>query len=131
MGAGERLKSRKRTEQLFREGKPIYVFPFRVHYKLEKNTAMAAPSLQCGFGVSARNFRRAVDRNRVKRLVKEAYRQQKNDIKERLTSNQLQLVLFFIYTGKELPQAGLVQDKIAVILKKLNTIVDETIASDT
>ena len=75
--------------------------------------------LQAGFGAGARHFKKAVDRNRIKRLSREAYRLQKNPLLQRLEEKRLSLAVFFIYTGKELPDYGTVTDKIGVALQKL------------
>jgi ribonuclease P protein component len=75
--------------------------------------------LQAGFGAGARHFKKAVDRNRIKRLSREAYRLQKNPLLQRLEEKRLSLAVFFIYTGKELPDYGTVSDKIGVALQKL------------
>ncbi|MBL0182209.1 MAG: ribonuclease P protein component [Chitinophagaceae bacterium] len=74
-GKTEKLKSRKTIEQLFAEGKSFSNFPFRVIWKF---TQTADAALQAGFTVSSKNFKNAVDRNRIKRLMREAYRLQKN-----------------------------------------------------
>jgi ribonuclease P protein component len=132
LGKNERLKSRKLIEQLFSEGQRFAVFPFRVFYLFtKKNTAITRNQLQCGAGVSSKNFKKAVDRNRIKRLTREAYRLQKKDLLARVNDNKLELVLFFIYTGKELPGFAIVKEKVAVILNKLIMIVDETTIANT
>jgi len=76
-------------------------------------------ALQAGFGAGARHFKKAVDRNRIKRLSREAYRLQKNPLLQRLEEKRLAMAVFFIYTGKELPDYGTVTDKIGVALQKL------------
>ena len=118
LGRNQRLKSRKQIEQLFRKGKSMHVFPFRVHYALQPLTEGREP-LQAGFGAARRNFRRAVDRNRIKRLIREAYRLRKEPLHLLLQERQMALTLFFIYTGKELPDHKLVSGKIAVALEKI------------
>lgn len=126
LGKNERLKSRKLIEQLFSDGKKFVVNPFRIYYILGE---FANSPLQFGAGVSGKNFKRAVDRNRIKRLIKEAYRLQKLSLQEKLKEKNLQLNIFFIYTGKELPDFNLTKEKVAVALKKLLIIIDENISS--
>ena len=123
LGKEERLKSRKQTELLFSEGKKFTINPFRIHYSLDK---AEKSSLQFGAGVSKRNFKKAVDRNRIKRVIREAYRLQKKIVKEKLDEENYQLVLFLIYTGKELPDYNDVYEKTGKILDKLCTIIVET-----
>ena len=81
--------------------------------------------------MSGKNFKRAVDRNRVKRLTREAYRLQKKQLQEATIEKKLQLNIFFIYTGKELPAFNIVREKVNVILNKLTKIVNENNSSDT
>jgi ribonuclease P protein component len=113
----ERLKRRKIIEQLFSEGRSVAAFPIRMQYKTYDN--VLSNPLQAGFSVSSRNFKRAVDRNRIKRLMREAYRLQKLTLQEALQTKQQQLALFFIYTGKELPDYATVSERIGIILNKL------------
>ena len=116
----ERLKRRKIIDQLFSEGRAVTAFPIRVQYKMIDHLGVP---LQAGFSVSSRNFKKAVDRNRIKRLMREAYRLQKNPLHESLQTKQQQLALFLIYTGKELPEYALVYEKVQVVLKKLLQMV--------
>ena len=122
LGKNERLKRRKVIEQLFSEGKSIAAFPVRVQYAFNKNLS---GNLQAGFTANSRHFKRAADRNRIKRILREAWRVQKNPLHDTLKEKQLQLAVFIIYTGKELPSWQQVSEKIAVILKKLTSIVHE------
>ena len=116
----ERLKSMKIIQQLFKEGKSFSVFPFRVIYLHNQNLIY---SLQAGFSVSARNFKKAVDRNRIKRLMRETYRLQKNNLQMEADDNHQKLAVFFLYTGKELPEYQLVFEKIGNAILKLRKIV--------
>ena len=81
--------------------------------------------IQFGTGVSTKNFKRAVDRNRIKRLVREAYRLQKSDLQKKLIEKQAKMNVFIIYTGKELPEYKDVYNKVKLILNKLDKTVDE------
>ena len=123
LGKKERLKSRKQTELLFSEGKKFAIASLRIYYLFTKDQSS---SLQFGAGVSKKNFKKAVDRNRIKRLIREAYRLQKNMLQEKLLEQNSRLNIFFIYTGKELPQYKEVYDKAGKVLSKLCTIISET-----
>ncbi|HEU5168649.1 MAG TPA: ribonuclease P protein component [Chitinophagaceae bacterium] len=128
LGKEERLKSRKQIEKLFAEGKSFAVIPFRIYFLVHGLWTMNH-GLQFGVGVSAKNFKRAVDRNRIKRLTREAWRLQKNELSEKVKTTQKQLNVFLIYTGKELPDFTTVRDKVTVVLKKLADKIDENISS--
>ncbi|MEO6720134.1 MAG: ribonuclease P protein component [Ferruginibacter sp.] len=123
----ERLKSRKTIELLFKSGKSFSIYPFRIVYQfaslqpLEKGT-----ELQAGFTVSTKYFKKAVDRNRVRRLMKEAYRLQKNQLQEMLSINESSLSVFFIYTAKELPAYQFVFEKTLLALERLIKLTGET-----
>jgi ribonuclease P protein component len=116
----EKLKSRKRIEWVFKEGRSLSVFPFKVFYLLAPPPSLPTPALlQAGFGAGSRHFKRAVDRNRIKRLSREAYRLQKQPLVDALAEKERSMALFIIYTGKELPDQGTVTAKIGVLLQKL------------
>ena len=59
--------------------------------------------IQFTVSVSKRCFKRAVDRNRVKRLIRENYRLQKNPLIEKITAQDRNFAWMLLYTGKELP----------------------------
>ncbi len=136
----EKLKSRKRIERVFKAGRSFSVFPFKVFYLVGPGgTAVPAKAgaqapggqpgvhpvpakagvVQAGFGAGARNFKKAVDRNRIKRLSREAYRLQKQPLIDRMREKGLSMAVFFIYTGKELPDYQTISGKIGVVLQKL------------
>lgn len=122
LGKQERLKSRKLIDQLFKEGKFFSVFPIRVVWQYRQSTSGI---LQAGFTVSTKHFKKAVHRNRIKRLMKEAYRLQKNDLQNDVDAVNKQLVIFLMYVGKDIPGYPLITEKINSILKRLQKIVHE------
>lgn len=109
----EHLKSAKQIDLLFRSGKSFSVFPLRVFYRWE-----GFDPTRVGVSAPKRHFKRAVDRNRIKRLLREGYRLQK----ELLAEVPPGLHVFIVYTGKELPTQVEIMDKIAVILTKLRDL---------
>ena len=127
LGKDERLKRRKTIEELFNSGEAFSLYPLRVFFILEKQTngKQAASnsknsSLQFGVGVSKKNFKKAVDRNRIKRLIREAYRLQKKTIALALDEKKERcLKLFFVYTGNELPEHTLINQKVGEALDRL------------
>jgi ribonuclease P protein component len=115
LGKEERLRSRKQIDSLFESGKKITVFPFRLIFQRVGDGF----DLKAGFTVSSRNFPRAVDRNRIKRLTRESYRLQKLPLRELLLKNKQGVHLFFIYTGRNIPDSVQVNKSILLLLEKL------------
>jgi len=93
----EKLKSRKLIETLFAEGKNVKSFPLLLVYLPLEHESDAL--FQVGFSVSKRKFKHAVDRNRVKRLMREAYRLNKNNLLEKHTKKH---ILMFIYISNNI-----------------------------
>ena len=112
------MKSRKQIELLFKEGKTFSASPLRVYYSVHPLPVAHCPLL-FGVAVGTRNFKKAVDRNRIKRLIREAWRLQKNELQQKLKQENKQLHVFFIFTGKEVPDYKLIAEKTGVALQKL------------
>ncbi|MFN2440454.1 MAG: ribonuclease P protein component [Chitinophagaceae bacterium] len=126
LNKSERIKKRKAIEYLFNEGMVFNVSPLRIFYFFQKeNHAEALEEskentfLKVGVSVSKRHFKKAVDRNRIKRLMREANRLQKLPLQNMLKDKGYSLQVFFIYTGKELPDYLLIKEKIAKALLQL------------
>ncbi len=121
LGKSERLKSRKQIDQIFETGKKITLFPFRLLYRVEQGTG----NIRAGFTVSSKNFPRAVDRNRIKRLIREAYRLQKKELETVVLTNDYSLHLFFIYTGREIVGYKEISEPLKKLLDKLMKVLYE------
>jgi ribonuclease P protein component len=119
LGKNERLKSRKAIEQLFKDGKRFTLPPYRVFYANTDNKG-----LLLGAGVSSKNFKKAVDRNRIKRLTREAWRLQKNILGEAIVQQGSGLHVFFIYTGREIPEYQEVFESAGKIIQKLMKLIE-------
>lgn len=118
----ERLKSRKLIDQSFAGGKGFSFYPIKVIY-LFTDLKQDVP-LQATVSVSSRNFKKAVDRNRIKRQLREVYRLQKAELIQNAGRAGLQLALFFIYTGKELPLYDDLFKKMNKALGRMNELVN-------
>jgi len=118
----EKLKSRKLIQQLFSEGKSVTVSPVKCFYLL--HPAGLNECIQTGVGVSSRNFKKAVHRNRIKRLLREAYRLNNHSLHQALLQKQKQVAVFILYTGKEMPTFQSLQKTVQAALEKLQKVVD-------
>ena len=116
----EKLKSVKLIGEIFKTGKSFSHFPFRIIYIYP---AASKSYLQAAVSVSSKNFKKAVDRNRIKRLMREAYRLQKNPLQKNLEHYQKYVAVFIIYTGNELPTYEIVFNKMGGLLARLEKIV--------
>ncbi|MEN8775954.1 MAG: ribonuclease P protein component [Polaribacter sp.] len=118
LGKQERLKRRKLIEKLYSEGKSVKSFPLRMMYLQTQHTS----DFPCQVGVSVpkRNFKLAVSRNRIKRLLRESYRLQKEIVYNNLEEPY---VFMISYIGKEEP----VYEEVFLKMQKLlNLFVEKT-----
>ncbi|PZX62806.1 ribonuclease P protein component [Hydrotalea sandarakina] len=121
----EKLKSRKQIEALFAGGQQLYAYPIKIFYNLTNNIAEQTHLLQAGVAVSSRYFKKAVHRNYIKRLLREAYRLNKVELKTAVYQKQVKLNLFIIYVGKEMPEKDKLPHVVKKLLLQLNRKVDE------
>ena len=119
----EKLKSRKALEGLFARGKSFSIFPIKVFYTIEDNPKN---QVHAGVGVSSRIFKKANDRNRVKRLLREVYRTQKHPLYAAMNQKTGSLDVFFLYIGKELPEFTALKETMEKVLEKLVRKINET-----
>jgi len=113
----EKLKSQKTIEQLFLEGKSVSAYPLRLVYLKHGD------SRKVGVSVSKRNFKRAVDRIRIKRLLREAYRLNKTMLINNEVNGYALMVLYF---SKDMPDFKLVNTKMKAILTIFTDIISKS-----
>ena len=125
----DKLKSRKQTQHLFSTGQAINVFPIRLIYTVEPISTNAdnlslTSVLQAGVGAPSRTFRKAVQRNRVKRLLREAYRLEKPNFISQASLENKRVNLFFLYTDAlvltQVEIQGKLKEALSILVTKLN-----------
>lgn len=115
----EKLKSKKRITQLFEEGKTLKAFPLKLIYLEVKE--QDSP-IQAGVAVPKKNFKSAVKRNRIKRLLREAYRLNKAPV---FNNTQGNFAFLFLYLGREMPSFEQIEPKIKLLLNNFNVQIHE------
>jgi ribonuclease P protein component len=113
-----RLKSDKKISELFEMGKSLTSPHVRLTYLIE--TSEKQVTIKAGFAVPRRNFKRAVDRNLLKRRMREAYRLNKNILESVLSPAQITISLMFIYQADKVEDYLKISDSIISLLKKLS-----------
>ncbi len=122
----EKLKSKKAIEHLFKKGKSVNAFPIRVIYTLKPKHENIP--LNAGMTVSKKNIKLAVNRNLIKRRIREAYRLNNKELKSHLKNQNAELNIMFIYSSKKILPYALIEAKIKVLLTRLievNEVVSE------
>lgn len=114
----ERLKSRTQIEQLFASGSSIKKYPLLLVWK--ESSHATGNVLQTGFTVSKRNFKHAVDRNRIKRQMFEVFRCHKHTLTSQLQTLNKHVDIMWIYTGRELPDFTELESKILFLLDRFS-----------
>ena len=110
----EKLKKSKLITQLFTEGKSLTVFPIKLIYlQVEHNSPY---KIQAGVSASKRNFKKAVDRNKIKRLLREVYRKNKYLIYQ--SENTKKHIFMFIYLGENELDYKTLDEKMVELIHK-------------
>ena len=111
----ERLSSRKIITALFERGRIIVLPPFRLSW-MQAELPSTFP-VQVAFSVPVKNFRQAVDRNRIKRQMKEVYRKNKSSVYALLGSRK-QCAMMIVFIGKVKPSFEEIESKLKLILNR-------------
>ncbi len=117
----EKLCGQVAVEKLFADGKATIKYPLRLIYTTSERKA-DVPLCRLMVSVSKRRFKHAVDRNRVKRLVREAYRLNKHVLLSALQCKEfegLTLSMAYVFIGDKLPTYQTIEKSVLVTFAKL------------
>ena len=98
----ERLCREKTIDELFAMGKSFFSYPYVVHWKITNDADNIPAKLL--IVVPKKKLHHAVDRNRTKRLIRECYRLQKNELSDFLSSKGIAIAMAIIYIDKQVPK---------------------------
>lgn len=116
----ERLKSKLVIDQLFIEGKSINQYPLKLIYLPLPNTPDSCSKIMVV--APKKKFKKAVDRNRVKRLLRESYRQQKTTIFNNINQD---FAFAILYLGKEMPTYVQIQSQMGKLFSKFHKKISD------
>jgi len=114
----ERLCSKKYIEELYKKGSSTFLYPFRIVYLTQSSSELSGPFPKILISVPKRLFKKAVDRNKLKRQIREAYRKNRHDFFNESEQGQIPVFLSIVYVGKEkLPYIQLERKLISILLR--------------
>ena len=118
----EHLCGEKRITRLYTQGDAFIAYPVRVVFLIEPKSDIEPANVL--ISVPKKRFKRAVKRNRLKRLIREAYRLNKKDLIDKLDEKQLQVHIAFNYVSDDELDFASIEKKIKLSLQKLIDKID-------
>lgn len=120
----ERLCSQKLIDQLFAGGNAsIAAFPLRAIYRLSERGKKDAAPLAVLISVPKKRLHHAVDRNRMKRQIREAYRRNKQTLWERLETYGKHVDMAFIFIADEPCESCRIEGSVKKILRRIEEVL--------
>lgn len=122
----QKLKSRKVIGQLFESGKYVKSYPIRCVYQISDYDPKYHKShVQMGISVPKRSFKNAVDRNRIKRQVRESYRMYQEELRNKAIEKNIYIPLMLIYIDRQKPDFVKLDKKVKTLVSRLKEILDQ------
>ncbi len=120
----ERLFGRKNIETLFSKGNSIFVYPFRVVYMIKEREEGVFP-VRVLISVPKKRFKLAVDRNRIKRVIRECYRLNKNELIQQSIQENKRVEIAFQYVASDKKEFLTLNEKMKLTLNEIEKKVLE------
>lgn len=125
----DRLCSRKAIELLFEKGRVQQIYPFRIVFNISCNCT--AGGLLTMVVVPKKHLKRSVDRNQMKRLMRESFRTRNQALKATLIQHKICMEVAFIFTSKKLLTFASVEKGMALSLNYLLSLLSSPDHSET
>ena len=118
LGKEERLKSNLAIQELLKNGRTVSGFPLKIYWNIQEDQQQKFPA-RVAFAVPKRKIKRAVDRNLVKRRLRESYRQNKNIIYSPLNDRGVKIFMIILFLSDELISFETLETRTIELLRKL------------
>lgn len=120
LGSEKRLKSKLKLNELFNTGKAFKAIPIRA---LVSTTKHQEPMVQAAFSAPKRKFSKAVDRNRVKRLMKESYRLNSQAFQQLAKELKCNTSILFVYISHRIVDQKKMNESMTLVLEQISNLL--------
>jgi ribonuclease P protein component len=120
----ERLCSKKVIQKLFENNNSFNAYPFKVLWMSEKSGSTS--SVKVLISVSKKKIKKAVDRNLIRRRIKESYRLHKSELINSCINKKLNLSFILLFLENEIPDSKFINSKLTLIVNKLVLFCEKT-----
>lgn len=115
-GKEHRIFLKKEIDHVFTMKEKVHVFPFLSHISLEPSDK---PSFAVLITVPKKRFKKAHDRNRIKRLIRESLRREKAPLLAHAARENLKILFSIVYLWEEIPTDDLIEQKIKKLISRI------------
>lgn len=115
----EILSGQIKINEVFNSGKALFVYPLKIFYNQNEDSTTHESKVLFSVSIPKKIFKRAVDRNLLKRRIREAYRLNKFFLSDNII-NDIQLSFMLVYVGKKIESFSKIEKSILQIISLLN-----------